>query len=231
MSFSKAGQGVFAILLAGLSAMGQTPDVKTVLNSVAKATGADRVKSLQYSGSGSIYVPAGGETTPSVHKVLKRYSREMDLQSTSSKELITSVTDGSLMEENQTHVVAADSPWSDQYDFWLTPFGFLKGASSNDATAELRTVLGEPYTVVTFKVQNKYKVTGFINIKNELERVQAALDTSGEPEFEAIYHDYSDFAGVKFPTTIIQKQDGALRMILIVKEVKPNASVAGLSTR
>jgi hypothetical protein len=127
--------------------------------------------------------------------------------------------------------VAADSPWSDQYDFWLTPFGFLKGATSNDATAESRTVLGEPYTVVTFKVQNKYKVSGFINNKNELERVQTALDTSGEPVFEASYHDYSDFAGVKFPTTLVQKQSGALRMVLIVKEVKPNATVAGLSGR
>ena len=47
----------------------------------------------------------------------------------------------------------------------------------------------------------------------------------GDLKVEALYTDYKDFTGVKFPTTIINKQDGRNTLILVVNEVKPNAPV------
>ena len=47
----------------------------------------------------------------------------------------------------------------------------------------------------------------------------------GDLKVEALYTDYQDFTGVKFPTTIINKQDGRNTLILVVNEVKPNAAV------
>jgi len=236
MNPGRASRGLLAILLFALPAIGQTPDVRAVLNNVTKAMGSDRLKTLQYSGSGSIYTPAPGESAPSVHKVMKRYSRDLDLQTTSSREQITSappLPDASSKDQTETRVIGANSPWTEQYAFWMTPYGFLKGAtSSTDASAESRTVFGEPYTVVTFTVQDKYRVVGFINGQNTLELVETAVASpAGETLMEVSYHDYADFGGVKVPTTIVQKQAGALQMVLIVREAKPNQTGAASSLK
>jgi len=67
-----------------------------------------------------------------------------------------------------------------------------------------QTVFAEKFTVVTFLVQNKYKVSGFINDKNMIEKIQAWIDPH-ETLVETTYRDYQDFNGLKFPTMIIEK--------------------------
>ena len=51
------------ILLAAFSSTGSAQDAKAVLNAVAKAMGAENLKTLQYSGSGSIYDEKGQHMT------------------------------------------------------------------------------------------------------------------------------------------------------------------------
>src|SRR4030095_13874861 len=84
------------------------------------------------------------------------------------------------------------------------------------------------YNVVSFSLENKYKVVGYINDKNLVERVQTWVDndTLGDMLAETSYDLYTDFGGVKFPTSIIEKQGGFPVLILSVTEVKPNASVS-----
>jgi glyoxylase-like metal-dependent hydrolase (beta-lactamase superfamily II) len=43
--------------------------------------------------------------------------------------------------------------------------------------------------------------------------------------FEALYSDYKDYGGIKFPTHIVQKQGGYPILDLTVSDVKPNAAV------
>ena len=47
----------------------------------------------------------------------------------------------------------------------------------------------------------------------------------GDMPFEAVYSDYKDFAGVKFPTRIVQRQGGHPIFDLTVADVQPNAPV------
>ena len=58
-------------------------------------------------------------------------------------------------------------------------------------------------------------------------KVETLVDNPvfGDLLVETFYTDYKDFGGVKFPTTIIQKQDGRNTLILVVNDVKPNAPV------
>src|SRR4029453_9916292 len=44
-------------------------------------------------------------------------------------------------------------------------------------------------------------------------------------QFEAVYSDYKDFGGVKFPMHIVQRQGGYPILDLTVSDVKPNAPV------
>ncbi len=50
-------------------------------------------------------------------------------------------------------VITASSPWSAQYDFWLTPYGFLKGAMMNPVTVGPGTLDNVKYTVISYTLQ------------------------------------------------------------------------------
>ena len=203
-------------------------DAKTVLASVAKAMGADSLKTIQYSGSGS-NAGIGQNRSPDVDWPLvrvKSYVREIDFAGPSSRTEIVRLQNGNETTQNQ--VILPASPWGAQHDVWLNPFMFLKGAAAaGNATLESKTVMGLPYTVLTFAVQDKYKVSGYIDERNMVYKVETWVDNTvlGDMLVEAIYSDYKDYTGVKVPTTIINRQGGRNTLLLVVGEVKPNAAV------
>jgi len=89
-------------------------------------------------------------------------------------------------------------------------------------------VNGKKYDVVTFTGQNKAQVNGYINDQHLVERVETWIDTAylGDTLFEAVYSDYKDFGGIKFPMKIVQRQGGFPIFDLNVADVKPNAAVS-----
>lgn len=202
------------ILLAALPLTGQAQDAKTVLSKAAKAMGAENLRTLHYSGSGSGYDEKGQ------HLQIKSYSRQMDLTATTSSVRITRVQGTPPADQTVNEAVAASSPWNAQFDFWITPYGFLKGAMANTATLETKSVYGESYRIVTFTLPGNHKVAGYINDKDLVERVHAWVDS--DVLIEAVYRDYADFGGLKVPTIEVRNRGGALAQIVIIKEAKPN---------
>jgi glyoxylase-like metal-dependent hydrolase (beta-lactamase superfamily II) len=203
-------------------------DAKSVLAALEKALGAAAVKTIQYSGSGS-NAGIGQNRYPEADWPLvrvKSYTRELDFGAPASRVQMVRVQGGNDQKQDQT--IAPGAAWGQQYDIWLTPFGFLKGALANPTTVESRTELGVPYTVATFTIDKKYKVAGYIDAQSLLHKVETWIDNTviGDLKVEAIYSDYKDYGGVKFPTTVLNKQDGRNTLILIVADVKPNAPVS-----
>src|SRR5437763_1062579 len=100
-------------------------------------------------------------------------------------------------------------------------------AAAKNATVEAKTVGGKKYNVVSFLGDNKAKVNGYINDQNLVERVETWIDNAflGDMAFEAIYSDYKDAGGAKFPMHIVQKQGGYPIFDLTVTDVKANAAV------
>jgi glyoxylase-like metal-dependent hydrolase (beta-lactamase superfamily II) len=94
--------------------------------------------------------------------------------------------------------------------------------------SQLKRFKADKYNVAEFRLDNKYNVVGYINDKNLLERVKTWIDNDvlGDMPVEVSYDVYKDFGGVKFPTSIIEKQGGFPVLILSVADVKPNASVS-----
>jgi glyoxylase-like metal-dependent hydrolase (beta-lactamase superfamily II) len=127
--------------------------------------------------------------------------------------------------QNQVIVVNAGTPWVQQLEIWMTPYGFLRAAAANNATVKPQSVGGKKYNVVTFTGQNKAKVNGYINEQKMVERVETWIDNNvlGDMLFDATYSDYKDFAGLKFPSRIMQTQGGYPILDLAVLDVKPNA--------
>ena len=205
---------LLVILLAALPLTGSAQDAKAVLSKVAKAMGAENLRTLQYSGSGSSYDEKGQ------HYQLKSYSRKLDLNATTSSVRMTRVQGTPPAEQATNDTVAANSPWNAQFDFWITPYGFLKGAMANNSTVESKSVYGEPYRIVTFTLTGNHKVAGYINDKDMVERVQVWVDN--DVMIEAVYRDYMDFGGLKVPTIVSQNRGGQLALVVIVTDAKPN---------
>ena len=217
----------FLLLVATIPAMILAQDASTILTNAVKAMGAENLRTIQFSGMGS-NAGIGQNTNPNNRWPLvrvKTYNREMDFSATASHVQMVRVQNGADQTQNQ--YISSTSPWASQFSFWLTPFGFIKGALANNPIVKTETIDGMKFNVVTFTLQNKYKVAGYINDQNLVERVQTWIDNDvlGDMLVEAGYSVYKDFGGVKFPTMIIEKQGGFPVLILSVSDVKPNATI------
>lgn len=216
-------------------------DAKTVIGNASKALGVDSLKTVQYSATGYDFAlgQAPNPSSPWPKFIEKSYSRSIDFEKPASR-----VDRVRLQGENpphgggqqpivgeqpvnQTIIVNAETPWVQQLEIVLMPHGFLRAAAAKNATVEAKTVGGKKYTVVSFLGDNKAKVNGYINDQNLVERVETWIDNAflGDMAFEAIYSDYKDAGGAKFPMHMVQKQGGYPIFDLTVTDVKANAPV------
>jgi glyoxylase-like metal-dependent hydrolase (beta-lactamase superfamily II) len=117
----------------------------------------------------------------------------------------------------QQNITPQNTGWAQQLEIWTTPWGFLKGAAANNGTVRAQTVDGKRYQVVTFNAPTKspggqpYRVVGYINSENLVERVQTWLEhpVFGDMLVETDYTQYREGANnLKFPAQIVQKRAG-----------------------
>jgi glyoxylase-like metal-dependent hydrolase (beta-lactamase superfamily II) len=215
------------ILIAAPPGGTQAQDSKTVVNTVVRAMGAENLRTLQLSGSGS-NAGVGQNVNPSSAWPtvrVKTYTRQIDFEAiASSVEMVRIQNDA---EQTQTQVIPANAPWAQQFDIWVTPYAFLKGAMANSVTTRSEAVLGINYTVVSYVLQNRHKVEGYIDDQNMVARVRTWVDNNvlGDMLVEAVYSDYKDFGGLKVPTFAMVKQGGFPTLLLIVNDAKANVPV------
>src|SRR5437867_697150 len=227
--------------VAGLACTAIAQDAKTVIGTASKAMGADNLKTVEYSATGHDFTlgQAYNPSSPWPKFIEKSYTRAINFETPASRvDRIRNQGENPPrgggqqpvigdQTQNQTIVVNANTPWVQQLEIWMTPHGFLRAATTNNATVTTQNKGGKKYNVVTFMGQNKAKVNGYINDQNMVEKVETWIDNPmlGDTLFEASYSDYKDFSGIKFPTHIVQTQGGYPIFDLTVNNVKPNAAV------
>ncbi len=111
------------------------------------------------------------------------------------------------------------------HQLWTSPHGVISAALRSNATVQWQTKDGRSLAAVSFTDPGKFAATAFLNDDGLVERVESRLPDAvlGEVAAVAVYSDYRDFGGVKFPTRIQQSQGGFPTLDLAVKEVEPNA--------
>ncbi len=226
-----------AAVLAWAAPAAVAQDAKAVIANASKAMGADSLKSIQYSGTatefafGQAFTPNGA--WPGF--VDKSYSRTINYETPAWRidRMLADVPPdrkgGGLPPGPATVVVVnPNTPWANQLDLWLTPYGFLQMAAKNAATVSSKTMGGKKYTVVSFTAPNKAMVNGYIDAQNMVARTESWVDNPvlGDTLVEADYSEYKDFGGVKFPTKIVIKQGGYPTLDASITDVKPNAPAA-----
>ncbi len=111
---------------------------------------------------------------------------------------------------------------------WMTPQGFVKAAMAGNPTAKTQTVRGARKTVISFTAPNKVVFEGVLDEQDLVERIETRFDNAvlGDTLFEAVFTEYKDFGGVKFPTRIVQREGGYPVLDLAIADVKPNIATS-----
>jgi glyoxylase-like metal-dependent hydrolase (beta-lactamase superfamily II) len=213
-------------------------DVKAVLDNVTKAMGAGGVTSVTYSGTAADvnFLQTKNINGPWPLRPITGYVRTIDLNQTALRSSGATNNQGlfggaPVAGNYNQNITPATAAWTQQLDYWLTPWGFLKGAAAYNATMKPAKVGGKNYTAISWSpLQPKapsganYTVVGYVNGDNMIERVETWTDHGvlGDMHVEVTYSNYKDFGGLKVPTKIVQKRGGYTFFDTTVADAKAN---------
>jgi glyoxylase-like metal-dependent hydrolase (beta-lactamase superfamily II) len=220
---------VFAICLASLCGYAVAQDAKTVIANAQKALGD--VKSITYSGSAKdvAFQQCGANAadmmcrgTHDPMRPINNYVRVIDLTAPASRATgatnnigaggSTTVMPGTFTQQVTPQQADVTQAWAGSLEFYITPWGFLKGAAENNATVSPKKVDGKNYTVLTWSPKvladskKSYVINGYLNEKNIPERIETWLadNIMGDMHIVATYTGWKDFGGVMAPAKIVQ---------------------------
>jgi glyoxylase-like metal-dependent hydrolase (beta-lactamase superfamily II) len=203
---------------------------------IAKAqTGLGDLKSITYSGSAKdvAFQQCGANAadmmcrgTHDPMRPINNYVRVIDLTAPASRATgntnnigpggSTTVTPGTFFQQITPQQADVSQPWANSLEFYITPWGFLKGAAGNNATVSRLKVDGKSYTILTWRPTVKapsgksYVVNGYVNDENIMERIETWLGENimGDMHIVATYTGWKDFGGVMAPAKIVQTRGG-----------------------
>ena len=213
-------------------------DAKTVIEAASRAMGTNGLNSISYTGAAaqgnfgqSRTISFGLATT-----MIGNYTRTIDFTQPAAR--TTGVTQpptprGGPPPQPGTldqRITPANPAWPQHYQIWVTPWGFLRGAATNPATVRSRKIDNIAYKVVTWSPPQKapsgiaYKVVGYINADNLVERVETWVDHPivGDMHVEVAFSNYRDINGLKVPAQIRQRQVGMEMQVVAIKDARVN---------
>ena len=222
-----------AICLAYFVGNAAAQDAKSVIASAQKALGDP--KSITYSGSardvafqqcGANAAAMNCQGTHDPMRPISNYVRVIDLAAPASRHTggtnnigaggSTAVSPGTFFQQVTPQQADVSQPWGNSLEFYITPWGFLKGAAENNATASKRRAEGKNYTVLTWSPKvtapsgKNYVINGYVNEQNLVERVETWLGENimGDMHILSIYTGWKDFGGAMAPSSIVQTRGG-----------------------
>jgi glyoxylase-like metal-dependent hydrolase (beta-lactamase superfamily II) len=236
-----------AICLAFLCGNAVAQDAKTVIANAQKALGD--LKSITYSGAakdvsfqqcGASATDMNCRGTHDPMRPITNYVRVIDLTTSTSRATgatnnigaggSTTTAPGTFFLGVTPQQADVAQNWANSVEFYITPWGFLKGAAASNATVGKGKADGKNYTVVTWSPTVKapsgksYEIKGYVNEQNLVERVETWLGDNimGDMHILAVYSGWKDFGGVMAPTKIVQTRGGWPYFQVDVTMAKPN---------
>jgi len=237
-----------AALLVALSwTTAAAQDARAVVAAAAKAMGTETLNSITYSGtarngafgqSKSIGNPMG----PVNLTQITQYTRTINFEKGEPTALVSRATGPTqpptvpgvpapmpgVFNQNITNQQVSNN-WNQALNFWLTPWGFVKGAAASNAT--VRKDGGQQvvsFSPAGFKSPSDqmYTVTGYINNQNLVTKVETRVEhaVAGDLLVEFEYSNYQNMNGVQVPTRIVQRQAGLPTFEANITAATPNPS-------
>ena len=218
-----------AMCLAYLSGNAMAQDAKSVIANAQKALGDP--KSITYSGAakdvafqqcGANAAAMNCQGTHDPMRPITNYVRVIDLTAPASRHTggtnnigaggSTTVTPGTFFQQVTAQQADVSQPWGGSLELYITPWGFLKGAADNNATARR----SGKFTVLSWSPKvmapsgKPYVINGYVDDKNMIDHVETWLGENimGDMHIVATYTGWKDFAGAMAPAKIVQTRGG-----------------------
>jgi glyoxylase-like metal-dependent hydrolase (beta-lactamase superfamily II) len=218
-----------AMCLAYLSGNAMAQDAKSVIANAQKALGDP--KSITYSGSakdvafqqcGANAAAMNCQGTHDPMRPITNYVRVIDLTAPASRHTggtnnigpggSTTVTPGTFFQQVTAQQADVSQPWGGALELYITPWGFLKGAADNNATARR----SGKFTVLSWSPKvmapsgKPYVINGYVDDKNMIDHVETWLGENimGDMQIVATYSGWKDFGGAIAPAKIVQTRGG-----------------------
>jgi glyoxylase-like metal-dependent hydrolase (beta-lactamase superfamily II) len=217
--------GLAAALSTPLAA--EQPNAKTVIAIASKAMGVDGLDAIHYYGVAQIgnLGQNNNANQPWPLTAANDYVRAIDFTTRTSLATWTTyavpVTGGRATLAQGTpqtqQLITPQSPWAQQVENYITPWGFLKAVATMDDVVLGRALIGgREYRTITARGRATspsgvpYKVVGYIGRGNLVERVRTWIENPifGDMLVDTEYNFYRDSNGLKFPAQIIQRRGG-----------------------
>jgi glyoxylase-like metal-dependent hydrolase (beta-lactamase superfamily II) len=238
-----------ALLSLHPAAQTSAPDAGALINAATAAMGTAKLRSLQYTATGSFGATGNAYTSggPWPRFTVTKYTMSIDYSVPAMRQELVRVDDvkpprgGGAGGYNPTtfqggiRPVPGDMIQNQTFDgrqqagaiaFWLTPHGFLKGAAANLASAKAAIVRGK--RTVTFTAFGKFPITATLDDKNVVEHVETLVDNvfTGDTPIDGMYSDYRDLGGILVPTHIVMREGGFPILDIAVAQARPNSTDA-----
>jgi glyoxylase-like metal-dependent hydrolase (beta-lactamase superfamily II) len=218
-----------AMCLAYLSGNAMAQDAKSVIVNAQKALGDP--KSITYSGAakdvafqqcGANAAAMNCQGTHDPMRPITNYVRVIDLTAPASRHTggtnnigaggSTTVTPGTFFQQVTAQQADVSQPWGGSLELYITPWGFLKGAADNNATARR----SGKFTVLSWSPKvmapsgKPYVINGYVDDKNMIDHVETWLGENimGDMHIVATYTGWKDFGGAMAPAKIVQTRGG-----------------------
>ncbi len=217
-------------IAALLSSSAFAQDAKTVIANAQKALGD--VKSITYSGSAKdVSFQQCGANAAAMKclgphdpmRPINNYVRVIDLTANSSRATgdttniggggSTAAAPGKFNQQITPNLNTWGAAIGGTPEFYLTPWGFLKGAAENNATASK----SKGFTVLTWSPAAKapsgksYTINGYIDGKNMVDHVETWIEDNimGDMHVVSTYSGWKDIGGgAMAPTRIVETRGG-----------------------
>jgi glyoxylase-like metal-dependent hydrolase (beta-lactamase superfamily II) len=231
------------VLLAGFKASAADSE----LQQIADALDVSTTKTFQFTASGTMFA-LGQNTSPAApwpRFFVKSMTRVYDFTPGAMRDEVVRMaaqTPTIGPEQRTVTSVSGDHAWNGAdkditprlfeapergHQIVISPHGLFRAAFANNATVAKKTIEGRPMSIISFTDRGKHKVAAYVNEQNAIERVESSYGhpVVGDIKVLTYYGPYRDFAGVKFPTKIIQYQDGLPTLDVTVTAVRANPPV------
>lgn len=235
MDFLRVRLAVLATV--ALSVTVAVQDASKVVGDVSRALGATDLKTIQYSGTGFTYSFAQNYRPdvpyPKFHATYSRvidFERGLAREETVRTQFENPPRGGGgqplYTEARGAGLATPNSAWG-AGAIALTPHGFVQAAATASPTISSRRVGARTMTVISFTARNQYRLDAFVNAQNLIEKIETWTPNPilGDTLIETTFADYRTFAGVQFPTRIVQQQGGFPTLDVTVTDVRPGAAV------